>query len=217
MGLLTHFSQEEPFDLSQKPPGLPGLRLSQSDGESVPGSSCQEEDEESLYRRSQYSPEVDQHEPAGEDQYIPELEERGQGSPAELRPGDKQKQMYQRSLDEQTYERESAAEGHSVDPRGDQVHLLQSEETSEMPFESDSELGDQVYHHETGSRQSYDYDSDSELEDPHQELDEPEQSKQQKDGFCAVAERNQSRSETGEFMGVAGPQDEEEVKELDEE
>uniref|UniRef100_A0A3Q2WC88 Zinc finger protein 710 n=1 Tax=Haplochromis burtoni TaxID=8153 RepID=A0A3Q2WC88_HAPBU len=81
MDLLTHFSQEEPFDLSQKPPGLPSLRLSQSDGESVPGSSCQEEeDEESLYRRSQYSPEVDHHEEAGA-QYIPELEERRQGSP----------------------------------------------------------------------------------------------------------------------------------------
>lgn len=207
MGLLTHFSQEEPFDLSQKSPGLPGLRLSQSDGESVPGSSCQEEDEESLYRRSQYSPEVDQHEPAGNDQYIPELEERGQGSPAELRPGEKQTQMYQRSLAEQAYERESAA----GDPRGDKAHLLQSEETSETAFESDSELGDQVYH-QTGRRQSYDYDSDSELEDHH--LDEPEQSKQQMGGFCDIAERNQSRSETGEFIGS---QDDEEDKELDEE
>jgi len=121
LDLLTRFSQEEPFDLSQKPPGLPGLRLSQSDGESVPGSSCQEEDEESLYRRSQYSPEVDQHEAAREDQYMAELEERGQGSPAEIRPEEKQ------SLDEQ---RES--EGHSVDPRGEQVQPLQSEETSEM-------------------------------------------------------------------------------------
>ncbi|XP_074493547.1 uncharacterized protein znf366 isoform X2 [Sebastes fasciatus] len=216
MGLLTRFSQEEPFDLSQKPPGLPSLRLSQSDGESVPGSSCQEEDEESLYRRSQYSPEVDQHEPAGEDQYIPELEEREQGSPAEPRPGEKQKEMYQHSLDEQ---RGSAAE---VDPRGDQVHLSQSEETSEMAYESDLD-------YETGSRQSYDYDSDSELEDDHQELDEAEESKQQIDGFCDaaidVAERNQSRSERGEivhrlctseFMGVTGPQDEEEDKEREE-
>lgn len=198
MGLLTHFSQEEPFDLSQKPPGLPSLRLSQSDGESVPGSSCQEEDEESLYRRSQYSPEVDQHEPAGEDQYIPELEERGQGSPAELRPGEKQKQMYQRSLDEQTYERESAAEGHSVDPRGAQMQLLQSEETSEMAYESDLELDDRVYHHETGRRQSYDYDSDSELE----ELDEPEQSKQQR------------RSETVE---IVHEEEDKEREDLDEE
>nr|XP_033474922.1 zinc finger protein 366 [Epinephelus lanceolatus] len=220
MGLLTRFSQEEPFDLSQKPPGLPSLRLSQSDGESVPGSSCQEEDEESLYRRSQYSPEVDQHEPAGEDQYIPELEERQQGSPADHKTGEKQKEMYQHSLDEQ---RESAAEG------GDQADLLQSEETSEMAYESDLELGDQVYHHETGRRQMYDYDSDSELEDDHQELDEPEQSEQQMDGFSDtaidVAGRNQNRSEKGEivrrlrtseFMGVTGPQDEEKDK-VDEE
>ncbi|XP_044053769.1 zinc finger protein 366 isoform X2 [Siniperca chuatsi] len=211
MGLLTHFSQEEPFDLSQKPPGLPSLRLSQSDGESVPGSSCQEEDEESLYRRSQYSPEVDQHEPAGEDQYIPELEEREQGSSAELRPGEKQKQMYQCSLDEQTYERESAAEGHSVDPRDDKVQLLQSEETSEMAYESDSELDDQVYHHEKGRRQSYDYDSDSALD--HRELDDPEQSKQQTDGFCDAAINVAEGSQTGEFMGVTGPQDEEEDEE----
>lgn len=198
MGLLTHFSQEEPFDLSQKPPGLPSLRLSQSDGESVPGSSCQEEDEESLYRRSQYSPEVDQHEPAGDDQYIPELEERGQGSHAELRPGKKQKQMYQRSIDEQPYERESAAEGHSVDARGAQVQLLQSEETSEMAYESDLEIDDQVYHHEPGCRESYDYDSDSELE----EVEEPEQSRQQ------------SSSETGE---IVHEEEDKEREELDEE
>lgn len=57
--LLAHFSQEQPFDLSQKSPALAALRLPQSDGESVPGSSCQEEDEESLYRRSPYSPEVE--------------------------------------------------------------------------------------------------------------------------------------------------------------
>ncbi|XP_044230904.1 zinc finger protein 366 isoform X1 [Thunnus albacares] len=202
MGLLTHFSQEEPFDLSQKPPGL---RLSQSDGESVPGSSCQEEDEESLYRRSQYSPEVDQHEPAGEDQYLPELEERGEG--------EKQKQMYQRSLDDQTYERESAEEGHSLDHTGDQVHLLQSEDTPETAYESDLELGDR---HETSRRQSYDsYDSDSELEDQihhHEPEEEPEESMQQLDGFCEpdidVAGRKQSRFETSEFMEATGPQDE---------
>ncbi|XP_023249938.1 zinc finger protein 366 [Seriola lalandi dorsalis] len=218
MGLLTHFSQEEPFDLSQKPPGMPSLRLSQSDGESVPGSSCQEEeDEESLYRRSQYSPEVDQHEPAGEDQYIPELEERGQGSPDELRPGEKQKQKqtYQQSLDDETFERESAAEGQSVDPTGAQVHLSQPEAS----YESDLELGEQEYRHETGRRQLYDYDSDSELE----ELDEPEQNEKQLDGFYEaaidVAERNKSSSETGEIVGhshtseFTRPQDEEEDKE----
>lgn len=115
--------------------------------------------------------------------------------------------MYQHSLDEQTYERESAAEEHSVNPRGDQVHLLQSEETSEMGYDSDSELGDR---HETGRRQSYGYDSDSELEDHPQEVDEPDQSVQQEGGFCDAAERKQSRLDTGEFMGVTGPQDEEE-------
>lgn len=215
MGLLTHFSQEEPFDLSQKPPGL---RLSQSDGESVPGSSCQEEDEESLYRRSQYSPEVDQHEPAGEDQYIPDLEERGQGSPEELRPGEKQKQMYQQSLDGETLERESAAE-ESVDPRDDQAHLFQSKTT----YESDVELSEQVYQHETSCRQMYEYDSDSELED--QELDE--QSRQQLNGFYEtaidVADRNQSRLETGEIVHCmqasefTGSHDEEEEEEEDKE
>lgn len=152
-----------------------------------------------MYRRSQYSPEVDQH----------ELEERGQGSPAELRPGEKQKQMYQRGLDEQTYERGSAAEELSVDPRSDKVHLLQSEETSEMAYESDLELEEQVYHHETGRSHSYVYDSDSELEDQYQELNEPEQSKQQVGGFSDARERNQSRLRAGEFMGATGPHDEE--------
>lgn len=162
MGLLTHFSQEEPFDLSQKPPGIPGLRLSQSDGESIPGSSCQEEDEESLYRRSQYSPEVVQHGQAGEDQYIPELEERAQGSPQEA--GETQNhEKFQEKLeeeeeeeeeDEEACDRESATEGQSVDPRDRLVH----------PYKS--ELAEQVY------RQSYDYDSVSEPEDHQDELDE---------------------------------------------
>ncbi|KAM9823483.1 uncharacterized protein znf366 [Syngnathus typhle] len=74
MNLLGRFNQKEPFDLSQKPPGLPGLP--QSDGESVPGSSCQEEDEESLYRHSQYSPDEDLNEPSAS------VEVRGRGSPA---------------------------------------------------------------------------------------------------------------------------------------
>lgn len=53
--LLSRFSQDEPFDLSQK--SRPQPRLSQSDGESVRGgSSSREEDEDSLYRMSQYSP-----------------------------------------------------------------------------------------------------------------------------------------------------------------
>lgn len=67
VSLLTHFSQDEPFDLSQKPAGLPGVHLTQSDGESVPGSSGhEEEDEDSLYRRSQYSPDEGHHEPSGD-------------------------------------------------------------------------------------------------------------------------------------------------------
>lgn len=130
-----------------------------------------------MYRRSQYSPEVDQHEPAGEDQYLRELEER--------REEEKEKQMYQHSLDDQTYERESAEdEGHLLDHTGDQVHLIASGDTPETAYESDLELGER---HETSRRQSYDsYDSDSELEDQihHQEPEEPEQSKQQLDGFC---------------------------------
>ncbi|XP_033828463.1 zinc finger protein 366 [Periophthalmus magnuspinnatus] len=67
VSLISHFSQEEPFDLSQKPTSDPGLRLTQSDGESIPGSSGQEEDEDSLYRRSQYSPEEAQNEPTEEE------------------------------------------------------------------------------------------------------------------------------------------------------
>lgn len=180
MDLLTHFSQEEPFDLSQKPPGLPSLRLSQSDGESVPGSSCQEEDEESLYRRSQYSPEVDQHEPAG-DQYIPELEEGGQGSPDEPGQGERQKQQkYQQDLDDEMFNGESVAEGQSKDPRGNRAKLLQSE----TPCESDAALGDKVH------RQSYEYFSEI---DHQQELDDPEQNKEKLDGFhedIDVAETN---------------------------
>lgn len=185
--LLTHFSQEEPFDLSQKPPGLPGLRLSQSDGESVPGSSCQEEDEESLYRRSQFSPEVDQH----------ELEEKGQGALAEPRPGGKQRQTNEKGLDQQACERESAAE---EDPRGDKV---QSEEISEAAREPDSELGDQADQHETGRGWSNDHVSDSELEDHHREQQEPERGREQADGFGDAGERNQG------LLGVAGQRDKE--------
>ncbi|KAF3695643.1 Zinc finger protein 366 [Channa argus] len=202
MGLLTHFSQEEPFDLSQKGSGL---RLSQSDGESLPGSSGQEEDEESLYRRSQYSPEVDQHEPGGEDSYIPEL---GHGPTDELRTGQKKKKQYQESLDFKTFERESTEEEQSVNPTGDQVPRPQSK----VSYESDVELGEQVYHHETSSR--HDYDSDSELEDNElDELDEPR--RQQVAGFYEavidVAEGNESTTEKVEIVHCpqfTDPQDE---------
>lgn len=109
--LLAHFSQEQPFDLSQKSPALAGLRLPQSDGESVPGSSCQEEDEESLYRRSQYSPEVEQQEV--------EEESQGQLRPAEMRRGG------------------SPDEGLSELQRPDGVR---SDGTADTPDKSDSEL-----------------------------------------------------------------------------
>lgn len=183
MSLLARLRPEEPFDLSHKPPGLHGLRISQSDGESVPGSSYQEEDEESLYRRSQYSPEVDQHEPAGEDQYTAEQEERGQGSPAEQRPEEKQKE----SLDEQ---REPAAVGHSVDPRGDQANLSQSEETCELA----------------------DHQEQDESEQSKRQIDVC-------DVAVGAAGTNRRRSETGgtarrshacELAGRTGPRDEEE-------
>ncbi|KAM9858032.1 uncharacterized protein znf366 [Aulostomus maculatus] len=195
MDLLTHYSQKEPFDLSQKPSGLPALHLSQSDGESVPGSSCQEEDEESLYRRSQYSPEVDQHEPAGEGRYIPDVEERGQGSPPEQRQ--EEKQMYQRGRDGSTYKRELAAEGNSCDPTVDQE---ESQDVPELGDDSDFEICDRE-----NSRQERCHrpscDSDYELEE-HGELYEAQHSKQHLNEFfdvkINVAERNQSRSETGE-------------------
>uniref|UniRef100_A0A665TVX1 Zinc finger protein 710 n=1 Tax=Echeneis naucrates TaxID=173247 RepID=A0A665TVX1_ECHNA len=195
MGLLTHFSQEEPFDLSQKPQVMPALRLSQSDGESVPGSSCQEEDEESLYRRSQYSPEVDPHEPAGEDQYTSELEERGQGSPDELRPDVKQKQTYQQSPDNETFEEEPAA-GRSVDPGGTQVRHVHSETSGE----SDLEMDEEVYHHVTGRRQLCDYDPDSELDDDRQELDGPEQSKKHLDAGLLMFSQPENEQDVQETL-----------------
>ncbi|KAM9743105.1 uncharacterized protein znf366 [Menidia menidia] len=171
MGLLSHFSQEQPFDLSQKPPGLPNLHLSQSDGESVPGSSCQEEDEESLYRRSQYSPEVDQQEPAAEGQFTPELDERGETCPDELRQN-RQKKKYQRDYQDETSEAETVTGEQSIDSGGDQVNLF----PSETPYESYAELDEQAYRHDTVHRSSRVHDLDSE-----EKLDEPEQSKQQLD------------------------------------
>lgn len=210
MDLLTHFSQEEPFDLSQKPPGLPSLRLSQSDGESVPGSSCQEEeDEESLYRRSQYSPEVDHHEPAA-DQYIPELEERRQGSPGEPREGKRQKQQkYQESLEDETFERKSVAEGQSKVPRCNKAQLLESETSCE----SDAELGEQVCRQKMVRRQSYEYDSEEEAHQ--QEVDEPEQRKEKLDNFhkaIDVEETNKYECIAQRVYGSNGEEDKHEEK-----
>ncbi|KAG7481417.1 hypothetical protein MATL_G00066650 [Megalops atlanticus] len=58
LGDVGSVSQEEPFDLSRS--GGVNLRLSQSDGESVRGSSCQEEEDDCFYKTSQCSP-VDDH------------------------------------------------------------------------------------------------------------------------------------------------------------
>lgn len=123
--LLAHFSQEQPFDLSQKSPALAGLRLPQSDGESVPGSSCQEEDEESLYRRSQYSPEVEQQ----------EVEEE---PPGQLRPAE-------------THRSGSPAEELSERHRPTGVR---SDGTADTPDKSDSELGREVQQSEKYSSSS---------------------------------------------------------------
>lgn len=172
MGPLSPFSQEEPFDLSQKASGLPSLRLSQSDGESVPGSSCQEEDEESLYRRSQYSPELDQQEPGGEDRYNSEVKERGPESTDELRPGEMLKlQKHQKRSAEESSEGEMEADEQSVRLRGNQERLLQSEASSGSDAEPDEEP-------ETVCRRSYEHDLVS--EDQEQEPDEQEQNKQQR-------------------------------------
>lgn len=165
--VLTHFSQEEPFDLSQKPPGLPGHRLSQSDGESIPGSSCQEEDEDSLYRRSPYSPEVDQH----------DQQETEKASAVQWRGGD----LKQPRRDERTYERESETDEETT---GDKVHLLQRQE---MLSKSGSQAGNQVYR-----RQSNGDDSDSEPEN-HHVINEPERCKPQPGEVCEEGERNGRR------------------------
>uniref|UniRef100_A0A4W5LTM9 Zinc finger protein 710 n=1 Tax=Hucho hucho TaxID=62062 RepID=A0A4W5LTM9_9TELE len=168
LGLLTSSSQEEPFDLSQKPrPPRPSLHLSQSDGESVPGSSCQEEDEEdSLYRRSHYSPEVYQHHTRGQGYrsetdrqvYGQDMETGGQVSRAGeevyqpvSEPGDAEEQVYQRVTGRQVYDFDSElgdqlyqqeAGGHHI---GDNVRYPGSGNTGKHVYHSDSELDDQLY------------------------------------------------------------------------
>lgn len=156
---------------------MPGLRLPQSDGESVPGSSCQEEDEESLYRRSQYSPEVEQH----------EMDETGHGSLAELGPVETQKRIH---VETQANERGSAAEELCEDPIGDEAHPVESEGASEISDKSDSEPAKDVCHNQAGQRQKYSSSSESELDD--QELNDFEQRKQKVRGFGDAGERNSS-------------------------
>uniref|UniRef100_A0A8C6LRU8 Zinc finger protein 366 n=1 Tax=Nothobranchius furzeri TaxID=105023 RepID=A0A8C6LRU8_NOTFU len=167
--LLSHFGQEEPFDLSQKDSSLQGLRLSQSDGESLPGSSCQEEDEESLYRRSQYSPEVDQQEPGGEGRYIPETEEQGQGGPGKRTPGKTPKrQKYQQSSEDEAFE------GGTTAKRRAGALRRHPKDTSESETSFESYADEQEYRLEKVGGSSFTYESVSEDE----ELDEHEQSRQ---------------------------------------
>ncbi|XP_038163972.1 zinc finger protein 366 [Cyprinodon tularosa] len=176
MGLISHFNQEEPFDLSQKPPGLPSLRLSQSDGESIPGSSCQEEDEESLYRRSQYSPGMDQQEPLDGDHYISDLKKEQNAQTDKLRTDKTPKLKKYQESSEESYEGEKKAQ-----EQFDNTHrLLQSESSNE----SDAEV-EQVYTSERVRIESCDYDTISE--------DECEQSKRTLEGSheaMDVAEKN---------------------------
>ena len=56
---MRSLEQEEPFDLSQKSQGK-GISF-HSDGESVKGSSCQEEEEDNCYEVEQYSPAIYHH------------------------------------------------------------------------------------------------------------------------------------------------------------
>nr|XP_015828393.2 zinc finger protein 366 [Nothobranchius furzeri] len=169
MELLSHFGQEEPFDLSQKDSSLQGLRLSQSDGESLPGSSCQEEDEESLYRRSQYSPEVDQQEPGGEGRYIPETEEQGQGGPGKRTPGKTPKRRkYQQSSEDEAFE------GGTTAKRRAGALRRHPKDTSESETSFESYADEQEYRLEKVGGSSFTYESVSEDE----ELDEHEQSRQ---------------------------------------
>nr|XP_057927123.1 zinc finger protein 366 isoform X1 [Doryrhamphus excisus] len=130
MSLLGHFNQKKPFDLSQKPPGLPSLHFPQSDGESVLGSSCQEEDEESLYRRSQYSPEDDHgHDTSGG------LEVRGRGSPAELRQ-------------DETHQKKPGGDGHLNATWGQVGSPYEVAHSESHDHSADSEMEDDAHHHQ---------------------------------------------------------------------
>uniref|UniRef100_A0A8K9XV97 Zinc finger protein 710 n=1 Tax=Oncorhynchus mykiss TaxID=8022 RepID=A0A8K9XV97_ONCMY len=178
LGLLTRYSQEEPFDLSQKPRRpRPCLRLSQSDGESVPGSSCQDEDEEeSLYRRSQYSPEVYQHHTGGQvyrsetakQMYRKDMETSGQvyppGADGEVyqpvpEPGDADKQLYQCVTGRQVYDSDSELGDQLYQPNlelGDQMYETESEE-------GEHHIGGKLCYPQSGNTGEHTYHSDSEV------------------------------------------------------
>uniref|UniRef100_A0A8K9XW15 Zinc finger protein 366 n=1 Tax=Oncorhynchus mykiss TaxID=8022 RepID=A0A8K9XW15_ONCMY len=160
LGLRARSRQEEPFDLSQKPrPPRPSLSLSQSDGESV------EDEEDSLYRRSQYSPEVYQHHTGGQG-YRSETDRQVYGQDMETRG-----QLYPPRADEEVYQ--------PVSEPGDAEEKVYQRVTGRQVYDSDSELGGQLYEQEagghhiganvrypgSGNRGKHVYHSDSELDD----------------------------------------------------
>lgn len=153
--LLAHFSQEQPFDLSQKSPTLAGLRLPQSDGESVPGSSCQEEDEESLYRRSQYSPEVEQQEV--------EVEVEAE-SPREVQPT------------------EAGGSDSPAEELSEHHHPAGVRLEGAATLKSDLELSHEGWNSGAGQRSMYSYGSKSEDDAPHPELDDSDKKNQEEVG-----------------------------------
>ncbi|KAM6965466.1 uncharacterized protein znf366 [Aplochiton taeniatus] len=171
MGLMTRFSQEEPFDLSQKAPARSSLRLSQSDGESVPGSSCQDEDEEeSFYRRSQYSPEVYHHGPAGP--YTGDMEEEGPGYSPDLKASKMNPTEEQVSEHEAGDPEYDARSKHHNNPSEDsEGSIAGPAETPEEAYDSDVELANQECHRENG-RQGSDGESDPRDLGYHHELDQ---------------------------------------------
>ncbi|KAL0979110.1 hypothetical protein UPYG_G00180660 [Umbra pygmaea] len=173
LGLLTRYSQEEPFDLSQKPRQLrPSLRLSQSDGESIPGSSCQEEDEEeSMYRSSQDSPgrhtgeQVDRAEkpkqtyrqgmePGGE-MYPP----RGgkQASPSVSEPNDAGDPVTGRSVSDSGFEL-----GHQLHREGSGDQVYQPEAELDKLYEGGNDTPNKVCYLRSGNTGERMYPSDSE-------------------------------------------------------
>ncbi|XP_010903052.1 zinc finger protein 366 [Esox lucius] len=181
LGLLTRYSQEEPFDLSQKPRRpRPSLRLSQSDGESIPGSSCQEDEEESQYRRSQYSPEVYQHHRARgvyRSEKARQMDRQDVEIGAQVHQAGEGKEVYQHVSEpadagepvagRQAYDSELGDKLHQQerdDQVYDEVRYPRLGDTGEDVFPSDSEvneplyqldpdqleMGDQVYHSDPG-------------------------------------------------------------------
>ncbi|KAJ8339339.1 hypothetical protein SKAU_G00361250 [Synaphobranchus kaupii] len=118
LGIISHLSQEEPFDLSQKTM----LRLSRSDGESVRGSVRQEED-----RTSQYSPEEDGH---GSQPFLPDGQSYQQGLSRPDEP------TLRAEADGDEDGEEASGQDGKVEPREKQKCYLGSEECLCSGYES---------------------------------------------------------------------------------